>query len=180
MRGSTMLAPGYRGELALLARLRDPPRAGTDSVGRRHLAVVVVEVRLRPAEHPVVVLAAGPDAHLVTIRVDTDRWHSARGEHHHARRLLALVPDVVGTVGPGRNADHIACAGRRDPGGRAYLYFTDHHQQPFLHVLVVIRAQGLPRRQLEQAHGELLAAGLLAEWPLAAAIALRVLIRVSA
>src|SRR5262245_25414633 len=57
------------------------------AVGPRHGAVA--------AEDEVVPVVAGPDADLVAVGIDGDRWEASAGEQERPRRCVAAVHDLV-------------------------------------------------------------------------------------
>src|ERR1700704_1074350 len=130
---------------------------------RSALAVPVVDRAVGAVEHHVVLGVARPDADLLAVGVDGHSGLARAREHHHPGRGVPPVGRVVGAPRTGREADDLAAAelllsidAANDDGALEY-------EKPLLLVLVVIRAHGLPRRQLIDLDRQRLAARRLAD-----------------
>src|SRR5436190_117648 len=139
------------------------------------LAVEVLDAR-RARREQVLALVAGPDAHLVAVRVRGRRRERDARPHQDPRGRVAVVEQLVGALGALGEEDDVV--GREPLGAlrRAQRRRAGEHERPLLlAVLVVVRAQRLAGRQLIDAGPGVLRPQALAEAAHARAEALGVL-----
>ena len=134
------------------ARASPSTRSRQARTGR--FAVVVVDVAGAMDDHVVDLVLRRPDAELVAVGIDGDRRMADGREHQHAHGLPGVVADGVRAVRAGAEADDVPGFQRIAALGvpQASAWPASTSSALLLAVLVVVRADRLPRRQLVDAH----------------------------